>query len=326
VKARAGSKGSAQAFAELGIHTRELRTLNPAQLLDRVADGARGAGDRTKALAALSSLLGARVAQRLAPALLSGAKGMGELRKEAHELGLVMSDQQLRVTAEAAQQWRLLNGRGRGLANELAADLAPLVIDVLRGILGWVRANRELLSQRVEAFVRQLTRALEGLNTAVQAIGGWGVVLINVATGAGMIYLLLNLDRVLKLLRSIRVATELAGIAAEPVLEGIGAALAAAGIEVAPLLAALAALAAVIVLAGLGLDDFITFLRGGKSVLGDGLDTDPALRARVRRGPRPVPGDRRLGGSAWRSVVILTRAIATGLAPALSCSTSCCSQ
>ena len=317
VKARAGSKASATAFSELGIHTKDLRGLNPAQLLDRVADGATKAGDRAKVLAALSTLLGARVAQKLAPALLSGAAGMGELSRQAHELGLVLDDDALRTTKEVAVQWRLLKAAGQGLANELAVALAPIVTQVLGGFVGWVRANRELLSQRLEFWVRQLTRALEAANVAAHLLGGWRAVFLDIATGVGMLYLIANLEKVEKLLKAIRIGFTVLDIVATPVLETLGAGAAALGLELAPLLAILAAIVIPITLVGLAVDDFLTFWEGGKSVLGDNLD---ALQRLI-----PAFGSVRhlfgaligLGGSAWRSVALLGGAIASGLAPAL---------
>lgn len=317
-RAQQGSKVVSAAFREIGIQTSELHDMDPADLFDRLATGALHASNRTRALAALSQILGRGVVLHLAPALLSGAEGMKELRQQAHEFGLVMDDDALRTAKEAAVQFRLLKAAGKGLANELGVALAPLVTEVLKGIVGWVRANRELMSQRIEFWVRQLTRAVNGANDAVHLIGGWEVVFFNVATGAGLLYLIANLEKVEKILGAIRAGFVLVQIVAEPVLETLSAGAAGLGFELTPLLLVLAALALPITLIALAVDDFLTFWRGGKSVLGDNLDTIqryvPAFGA-VRELFRALIG---LGGAGWRSITLLANAVITGLGPAFT--------
>jgi hypothetical protein len=316
VSAQQGQKSAAQSFAQIGISIQQLKNKRPNELFEMVADAMAKTTNRQLALGAASSLFGEDTAKKLLPALVKGAKGIRALRVEAHELGLVMNDDALRAGKEVSVQWRTLTNTVKGLGQELGVRFAPIVIRVLKGINDWVKANRALLSQRLDFWTRQIERAATGVDLLVRLLGGWQAALVNLATGAGFVYLIVHLEDVLKLLRSIRIATELLGIAAEPVLGAISAGLADIGIELAPLLLVVGALVAPFVLLGLAVDDFVTFWRGGKSVLGDNLDTIqsyiPAFGA-VRDLFSALIG---LGGSVWTSITILARAVASGLAPA----------
>jgi hypothetical protein len=317
VQAEQGQKSAAQAFGLIGIRIDQLRGKRPNELFELVADAMAKTANRQNALAAASSLFGEDTAKKLLPALVSGSKGIRALRVEAHELGLVMNDDALRAGKEVSVQWRTLTNTVKGLGQELGVRFAPIVIRVLKGINDWVKANRALLSQRLDFWTRQIERAATAADLLVRLLGGWQAALINLATGAGFVYLLVHLEDVLKLLRSIRIATELLGIATEPVLDAIGLGLETIGVELAPLLLIVGALVAPFVLLGLAVDDFVTFWEGGRSVLGDNLDLIqsyvPAFGA-VRHLFGALIG---LGGAAFGTIAILARAIALGFTPAL---------
>jgi hypothetical protein len=304
----------------VGLHARDLKGLKPDQLFELLADAVARASDKSKALAAVSRILGEESSRKFAPALMGGAAAIRELRMQAHELGLVLDDDALRATKEVAVQWRQLKQVGRGLATELAVRLAPDVAAVLRGVLGWVKANRELLSQRIDFWVRQLERGMTALNLAVRVIGGWDVVFLNVAQGAGLLYLIANLDRLQHLLKLLRVGFTALQVVAEPVLAQlqvqVGALLAELGIGLAPLLLILGGFVFYLGLAALAVDDFLTFWRGGKSVLGDNLDAIERLFPAFRGFRDLVAALVGVGGAAVRTLVMIGAAVLNGLSPA----------
>lgn len=264
-KAIGGGKEATENFALLGVRVQQLKGLNPGQLFELLADAASKATDRGKAMAAVSRLLGEEAARKLGPAMMQGAAAVRALRMEAEELGLVMNDQQLATAKAASDAWKRLKFAATGLRNEIGTALAPAVTELLEGMTRWVRANRELLSQRLTDAVFYLTIAVRKLNAAVQLIGGWDVILANVATGAGMLLLIANLGRVQAALSAIRV-----------VAAGVQVALGLIGLEVSvalsPVLLLFAGFIFYLGLMALAVDDFLTFWRGGQSVLGANLD------------------------------------------------------
>lgn len=306
-----GTQSVVDDFALIGLGVDQLRGKRPIELLETFADAVAGASDRNKALTAVVRILGDDLGAKITPALLDGAAGLRAMRMEAHELGLVMSDEQLRASKEAAEQWRKLTAVGRGLRNELGAALGPSVVRLVRGTLDWVRANRAWLSLRIEHGVRAVTTAVEAANAAVQLVGGWGVILANVATGAGMLLLLANLGKVEKALGAIRVVFAIV----QTLFAASGLTLAAPFL---PVLAVLGGLTFFVGLLGLAIQDLWVFWNGGKSVLGDNLDA-------IERVIPAFGAVRDLVGAlaeafiqAGYSVIGYARALRNGLRPALA--------
>lgn len=313
IEAADGAEQTIKTWKMVGITADQLKGKRPIELFELLADATSKATDRTRALAGVSALLGEDSAKKLLPVLAQGVGVVRDLRQESHALGLVMRDDQMRAAKQAAVEWRKLKGVATGLRHELGIALAPAVTSVLRGLLGWVQANRELLTQRIEFWVRNLVRAVLLLDDTVRFLfgkdRGWERLMINLATGAGFLLLLANLEKVEKALGAIRLVATFLWTSFE-------AGVAAASIPLIPFVALLAGLAFFVGLAALGVDDFLTFWRGGQSVLGDNLDLIeryvPAFGA-VRELARAVID---LVAEGFENVDRLTTALKEGLAPA----------
>lgn len=309
-RALGGSKEMNEAFAGIGLNVASLKGQNPSQLLESIAAAIEKTSDRSKALGVVSRLLGEESGRKFGPLLMSGVAAMRAMRQEAEALGVVMDDRAMAAAKEAAVQWRRLTSVTRGLRSELGAALAPMVTRVLRGTLDWVRANRELISDRLEEWVRRLRVAIEKLHAAVMLVGGWDVVFRNVATGLGLLLLLANLGKVQALLGALEVAVAAFGAAST-------ATLATFGIALGPLLFILAAIAYAIGAVVLVFEDWYVWLIGGNSAVGALLD---AVESVI-----PAFGDFRdlvwaiveavIG--AWSNLGLFANALLTGLAPAL---------
>jgi hypothetical protein len=265
-----GSGEGTAAFQRIGLAVDKLKGKNPSQLFDLIADAVQNAADKGKAMAAVSQLLGEEAARQFGPALVKGAAGIRAMREEAEKLGVVMSDEQLVALQRVSTQWKRSTGILKGLRNELAVRLAPAVERILKGWTEWIEANRKLIAQRIETWVTRAIRLFESLDRAVKVIGGWDVVLLNVATGAGMLLLLANLDKVKDLLFGLRLAWAAAMTAAT-------AASAATGIALLPLTLIVFGLITAIGLLALGLEDLWVWFHGGNSLLGRNLDLIESL-------------------------------------------------
>lgn len=312
-RAIGGSKEMTEAFAGIGIQTSQLVGLNPSQLFDVVADAVANATDKGKAMGVVSRLLGEEASRKLGPALLQGAAAVKAFKDEAEQLGVVMSDEQLAALKGVSNETRRLTGLAKGLRNVLAAELAPVVTRQVRAAREWLEANRDLIASGIDRWIDRVTILFENLDRAVRLIGGWDVVLMNVAVGAGMLLLLANLDKVLLLVNAVR-----AGWA---VLATVAAAL---GIGLLPLTLILAGLA--LALAGavagatafyLALEDIWVFLQGGNSVLGANLDLIESYIPIFGQVRDLVWALVQALGAALRTGARFADAIASGLSPAL---------
>jgi hypothetical protein len=312
-RALMGSKEMTEGFAAIGITVDQLRGKNPGEILELIASQIELTTDKAKALGIVSRLLGEESGRKFGPLLMSGTAAIRAMRQEAHELGIVMSDEQLAALKAVSTETRRLMSLLKGLRNELASRLAPIVGRQVRGIREWLAVNRDLIASGLERWIERIRVLMENLDRAVQLIGGWDVVLMNVAVGAGMLLLLANLDKVLLLTNAIRAGWVLLGTVA-----------AALGIGLLPLTAILLAIAAAMALVAaaavafyLAFEDLYIFLIGGNSLLEDNLDL---LESYI-----PIFGQVRdlvwalvqALGAALRTGARFGSAIAQGLSPAL---------
>lgn len=261
-----GSDVQVKAWGALGVKLDELKGKDPGALFERLADAAAATHDPVKRLDALTSIFGDEMATKVAPALAGGAAGIRALREQARAYGLVM-DKDLIARGNAAKgQFQLLRGVISAVRLEIGLHLIPVVLEVVNGILGWVRANRELLSQRIERAIeiltkrlRELRELLRRLDTLVQDVfGGWDKVLMGIAGGAGMFALLRALKGLATIITFIKALVTALAVAA--------------GIGFSPMLLIVAGVVAWFVALGLAVDELLTYFRGGDSMLGRFID------------------------------------------------------
>jgi len=233
-QAQEGATNLVDSFRVLGVSMAEVRALHPAELFERLADGVAAAEDQGKAMSATMRLLGEDVARRMAPLLLEGAEGIRQLREEARLLGVVTDEQTISATAELSLQWRRLLQVGRALRDEIGQVLAPSIERTVDRVLSWVAANRELLSTRLEYFVRGAAEAISLLGPPLAAVT------------AGLL--------------ALRGAFMLAGVAAT-----------IAAAPLTPYLLLIGAIVGAISLWVIGLEDLTVWLRGGNSLIGEML-------------------------------------------------------
>ena len=175
------AEADGQAFEKLGISVRDANgnIKDQGTLFNETLSALFKYENATERLAVASKLFG-RGAQELAPILNSGAKSIDELRKRAHELGLVMSDEAVDASVEfrdrlddligsvrsafygaiqrvLPQLKEVVNnfieatkegGKLRDAFNKMAEGAVKLVSDVFPAIikgLGWIIDNAEMV-------------------------------------------------------------------------------------------------------------------------------------------------------------------------------------
>jgi hypothetical protein len=188
-----GSESQAEAFALLGLSADDLRGKRPEELFDLVSDGIKKTTDPTKRLAAASRLLGDDVAKKMLPLLMRGSAGIGELRREAHQLGRVLDDEAIAQSAAFAQESRELTGTLQGLRDQFAVALLPAVTRVARAMGDFLDRNRAGTKALVDFTARWgmwILGALAAVGAlASLAIGIGGVVVV----GGSLVTLLTGL-------------------------------------------------------------------------------------------------------------------------------------
>ena len=130
--AQQGVTTAADAFGDLGVDVLtaggELRSFDA--VLGDIADEFAAMPDGAEKTARSMELFG-RSGAALIPMLNAGSSGIAEMRQEAHDLGLVLSND-LIISAEALNDdLTRLKGSLRGVANGLATELIPRIRDVV---------------------------------------------------------------------------------------------------------------------------------------------------------------------------------------------------
>jgi hypothetical protein len=201
---------------------------------------------------------------KIAPLLNLGIQSFREIAKEADIYGVVISENLTRSSQKFNDEIVRMKGVLAGVRNEIAEATIPAFTNVLEALREWFALNRKLIVDALMPFVRFLGNTLpalfvtvfERVDRAVNQFTDWGTVLkwltgTMAAFGAALVTL-----------GGLIAAS--AFMAALPViitgLKAIGALLMAFTVPVLKIVAAVSVLLLVF-------DDFLTFLRGGESVL-----------------------------------------------------------
>lgn len=242
----------------------------------RLADQMAALPEEGGARAAFAMEHFGRSGARLVPVLGAGRKGLEEWIAKARDLNVVMSDELVAAGVDFSDTLQLVQYALTGIRNTVGEAALPALTAMLKGMLEWIRVNREVIATRITAFIngvaiafRTLAAVLSPFITALSFVIDhfkfFAVVMGSVVLAA----LMANIAHVLT-------ATALyAGMSTAAVTAALSAA--AAWIAAAAPFAALAGLIAIVLLM---IDEVWTSIRGGKTLFGELTKSwDPQLTA-----------------------------------------------
>lgn len=198
VNAARGEKGDIEMLQLMGISAKNARgeLKNADTLLLELADRVkkmREAGEMGKA-AGIMNQLGGEEGARLLELLKNGREGLLAMRKEARELGLVLSDEALESALEYGSAINRVKATFRGLGLTLGTAFLPSLTKLLDKFQAWLQVQRDIMSAGFEAWVKDLDlkevwasveRFFEGLKRLASLLqrvadlcGGWSNVLL----------------------------------------------------------------------------------------------------------------------------------------------------
>jgi hypothetical protein len=125
----------------------------------------------------------------LLPLLRQGPKAIRAYQQRVAELGGVMSGPAIDAAERFGISLNYLRVAVGGLRNTIGQDLIPIVQPLVEQLTEWIAKNRELIASDISSAVRGLadwlkqvdfkktldglTSFISGINSAVEAIGGW---------------------------------------------------------------------------------------------------------------------------------------------------------
>lgn len=191
-----GSKGTVQAFSDLGIQAKDLKGADFQDSLLRTADAFEklpAGADK----AALATKLFGKQGLTLLPLLNSGSKGILEQQKAMQDAGLTMDKDGVSKSLELAKAQREMNTAMAGVKQQIGQALVPMIASIAKVILPVVQAIAKFINS--SGILRTLlpilavalgvaTVAVWAMNSALLANPITWVVLALGALVAGLVY------------------------------------------------------------------------------------------------------------------------------------------
>lgn len=269
------AKGSGEAYDSLnrlsGLIGKDIVKSggNTEQMLMDVVSAFGKMTDRTEKAKIAMDLFGMKGTSML-QFLDKGADGIAALRQEANALGYVMDEGALSAAGNFNDSIDKLKATLLGLRNIVGAQLAPVITNLIESFREWVLANREIIKENLISFSQTMLNIFmktinvikyigTAVNSIVQKFGGWERVLTGIST-------LLLVIASGKLLSSLGTMAITVGKTLVTAFTAFGNAALMAQMKAAaiPL-----AIGAAIVATALIIDDFIAWMQGRPSIMGE---------------------------------------------------------
>ncbi len=153
---------NAEEFEKLGISQEEVANSSPEELFERVVKGLQGMEASTERTAIASKLLG-RGATELAPVLNATSDDIEEMRQQAHDLGKVLSDENVKAGAAYEDSLYNLQTSIGGIKNKMAVEFLPALVNIMDGLTGMFSGDEsatEKLSQGLDLLANRITESI----------------------------------------------------------------------------------------------------------------------------------------------------------------------
>ena len=172
--AEQGSTAIVDALGALGVSAEELGGMLPEDQFTILADKIGSVGDPSKRAALAMKIFGKSGADLL-PMFGENAKGIAELRREAEELGRVMSAEDAAAAAELTDSMNRVMSVVRGVVLQVGGALAPaltkaseFIVQLSSGAADFISENRQIIQ-----VVGAGALAIVGLGASLVGLGGF---------------------------------------------------------------------------------------------------------------------------------------------------------
>lgn len=128
-----------------------LKTAKPDERLELLFGAMLQIKDEAKRAAFATAVFGDAGA-KLAPLANEGADGLARMRKEARELGLVMSDEDVKAMDDFGDETAKLEKSWTGVKREFGMALAKEFLPLIKDALTWLKANRSEVGKFAKVF------------------------------------------------------------------------------------------------------------------------------------------------------------------------------
>lgn len=121
--------------------------------MDQALEQIYSLGTAEERAAKAAELFGENVAYQMTPLLNASAEEMADMKKEAHDLGMVMGEDAVKNGAAMGDMFAKVEGAIGTLKNALVADLMPYVMDILQWVIDNIPQIKEVVSSVMNAIM-----------------------------------------------------------------------------------------------------------------------------------------------------------------------------
>lgn len=182
----------------------------------------------------------------LSPALItmlkSGNEEIENLRQQARDGGLIFTEKEARQAEAFNDQLNLFNRSITAIRHRIGVQFLPVLQQTISRMQGWINANQQLIRQNIELWTG---RVVAGMEMAIQSAGRFIRAIAAIGNRIGDLFRYLSGGAIdLSMWRSLAI------------LGGV-------------LLRIFAPFTAFLVLGYIAIDEFLSYMEGGESVIGD---------------------------------------------------------
>ena len=149
--AKGGSDSAIETFKRLGVSVADLSTMSQEDMFGTVISALQEMPESAERTAIASDLLG-RSAMELGPLLNQTAEDTEALKEQAHDLGMVMSDDDVKNSAALTDAMDNLDKAMMGAQNTIMSAMLPGLTDIANGFADLVAGNEGASEQLVQGF------------------------------------------------------------------------------------------------------------------------------------------------------------------------------
>jgi len=173
-----GSGQQVKAMAALGLSAEKLRQMAPEEQLLALSDAMEKHGNQAAAAGLAQRAFGTAV-DKILPLLMQGKTGMEALRKEARELGIVPTEQEVANAAKVTDAINRVRRVVKGMLFDVGASLADSIMSGLEAVKNIAVATGKWIKENA-GLIRTVAAIGAGLLVAGTAITMFGTAIIGV--------------------------------------------------------------------------------------------------------------------------------------------------
>ena len=163
--ARNGSESAQAMFEALGLSMEDLSSMSREDVFESVIYGFQGMEDSAERAALANDLFG-RSGQELTPLFNTTTEETKAMMQAAEDLGMVMSDDAVKASAEYQDSLDTLQRTLSGAKNTMMADFLPAMTQVMDGLTALFSGDSSgvgMITEGIRSFADQITAALPDL-------------------------------------------------------------------------------------------------------------------------------------------------------------------